>query len=52
MDQKREHPIKVLRSVVARRHECLQKLNNGSKKTWCQKRKEAYTKHAGGINGT
>jgi hypothetical protein len=30
--KKRAHPIEILESVMARRHECLQKLNGGSKK--------------------
>jgi hypothetical protein len=33
MVPKKEHPIKILRSVMEKRDECLHKLNSGSKKT-------------------
>jgi hypothetical protein len=33
MAPNKEHPIKILKSVMERRDECLHKLNGGSKKT-------------------
>lgn len=32
MAPRKDHPVKVLESVVKRRYDCLQKLNGGSKK--------------------
>jgi len=32
MDPKNEHPMKIAETVMAKRYDCLQKLNNGTKK--------------------